>query len=424
MVVTTRIRRTFGALTAALIVLFVAMAPVAADNVQNDLAVTGNDTITSGGTTTVSYRIQATGTSGGGNDPQPGCNASDGSPATLTILTPAGVTANPASLTFSACSTYQSVQFTSSSVGNHVINVAVTDSGPGTYNVMPARFTLRVLAGPSDTTPPVVTTSGDVTVEATGPAGAAATFTASATDNVDGLVPVTCSPASGSVFPLGNTTVTCSATDAAGNTGSATLVVKVQDTTPPVVNVPADITVDPTGISGAVVNFGPVTATDLVSGQLDATCGPASGSTFAVGTTTTVTCSATDGAGNTGTGSFKVTVRPLTLSGFYQPVDMGLWNTVKGGSTVPLKFKVFAGSTELTSTNAVSSFTAGTVSCTAGMGEDAIEVTTTGGTSLRYDAEGGQFIQNWQTPKRPGTCYKATMTTVGGSKLEAFFKLK
>ena len=93
-----------------------------------------------------------------------------------------------------------------------------------------------------------------------------------------------------------------------------------------------------------------------------------------------------------------------TLNGFYQPVDMnGVYNTVKGGSTVPLKFEVFAGSTELTATSVVKSFTQAPVTCESTVGTDDIEFTTTGGTSLRYDTTAGQFVQNWQTPKSPGS---------------------
>ncbi len=56
---------------------------------------------------------------------------------------------------------------------------------------------------------------------------------------------------------------------------------------------------------------------------------------------------------------------------------------------------------------------------------DEIELTSTGGTSLRYDTTGGQFIQNWQTPKNSaGKCYQVTMKTTDGSSLVAFFKLK
>jgi len=128
------------------------------------------------------------------------------------------------------------------------------------------------------------------------------------------------------------------------------------------------------------------------------------------------------GAANTAT--FQIAA--WTLSGFYQPVDMGgVWNVVKNGSTVPLKFEVFAGTTELTDVSVVASFTAKQVACPGTLAlVDDVEFTTTGGTQLRYDATGGQFIQNWQTPKKPGTCWVVTMTTDDGSSLSANFKLK
>lgn len=125
-------------------------------------------------------------------------------------------------------------------------------------------------------------------------------------------------------------------------------------------------------------------------------------------------------------GAWLVYSGPSKFVGFYQPVDMGedVWNTVKGGSTVPLKFEVFAGPTELTDTAVVDSFTVEGVGCpVTGFVADDI-VTTTGDTSLRYDATVGQFIQNWQTPKKSGVCYKVTMTTDDGASISAKFKLK
>lgn len=301
-----------------------------------------------------------------------------------------------------------------------VLCTATDDSG----NVNQGQFAIQVrdTTGPSVT----VTPAGNQTLEATGPTGAAATYSASATDLVDGTVPVTCTPTSGSTFAIATTGVTCTATDAAGNPGSATFDVTVQDTTPPNLTVPADITVDPTGPAGAAVTYA-VSATDLVDGSLTPGCSQASGSTFAIGTTT-VGCTVTDVHGNTASKTFKVTVKPLTLKGFYQPVDMStsstVYNTVKAGSTVPFKFEVFAGTTELTATSVVSSFTTTTVACSSGA-EDAIEeITSTGGTSLRYDTTGGQYIQNWQTPKSAGACFKVTMTTPGNTSLVAYFKLK
>ena len=47
---------------------------------------------------------------------------------------------------------------------------------------------------------------------------------------------------------------------------------------------------------------------------------------------------------------------------------------------------------------------------------------STDGTSLRY--EDGQFIQEWETPKEPGTCYVTTMTAQDGSTISANFMLK
>jgi hypothetical protein len=115
-------------------------------------------------------------------------------------------------------------------------------------------------------------------------------------------------------------------------------------------------------------------------------------------------------------------ISPWTTKGFYAPVDMGgVVNTVKGGSTVPLKFELFSGATELTDTSAIKSLTATKSTCAAGATEDAIEVTATGATSLRYDSTGGQFIYNWKTPTGAG-CYTVTLTAQDGSTITAYFK--
>ena len=161
-----------------------------------------------------------------------------------------------------------------------------------------------------DTTAPTVHVPADKTAEATGPDGAAVTFTATADDIVDAVVTVSCTQTSGATFALGETEVTCSATDASGNTGHASFTVNVVDTTAPAMTVPGDMVVEATGPSGATVSFA-APAHDAVSGDVAATCSPASATTFALGTTT-VHCSATDNAGNTAHKSFTVTVRDTT----------------------------------------------------------------------------------------------------------------
>jgi hypothetical protein len=157
-----------------------------------------------------------------------------------------------------------------------------------------------------DTTPPTLTLPGNLMREATGATGANVTYTATASDIVGGNLPVTCAPASGSSFALGATPVNCSAQDLFGNSASGSFTITVVDTTPPAVVVPAAVSVPATSPAGAVVTF-TASASDLVSGTVPVSCTPASGGTFAIGSTR-VTCTADDAAGLRGTASFNVTV--------------------------------------------------------------------------------------------------------------------
>jgi hypothetical protein len=82
-----------------------------------------------------------------------------------------------------------------------------------------------------DTTPPTITAPAAITANATSPAGAPVSFAVTATDDRDPNPVVSCSPASGSTFPIGTTSVTCTATDAATNTSSQTFPVTVRGAT-------------------------------------------------------------------------------------------------------------------------------------------------------------------------------------------------
>jgi hypothetical protein len=137
-------------------------------------------------------------------------------------------------------------------------------------------------------------------VAATGPNGAVVDFSASATDVVDGSVPVTCDANSGDTFALGTTTVNCSATDRHGNTATGSFNITVVDTTPPTIDAHPDITVTAQDSTGAVVNYTPPATHDIVDGDGVATCSPPPGTLFSIGDTT-VTCTATDAAGNQAT---------------------------------------------------------------------------------------------------------------------------
>ncbi|HEY5782146.1 MAG TPA: HYR domain-containing protein [Lysobacter sp.] len=200
-------------------------------------------------------------------------------------------------------------------VGDSTVNCTATDTH---LNTSSASIAIHVL----DTTPPTLTLPPPQTLEATSPDGAVATFTASASDIVDGNVTVACDAASGDTFALGTTTVHCTATDAHENTAAGSFDVTVQDTTPPAIAPHGDVgPVEATGSAGAAVAFTLPTALDLVDGNVAVTCLPASGSTFAIGTST-VHCSASDTRGNTASSTFNVTVHDTTAPQIYYSGDV------------------------------------------------------------------------------------------------------
>jgi len=246
----------------------------------------------------------------------------------------------------------------------------------------------------------------------------------SVTDATSGVATSTgCDPEPLTTDTLG-TTYTCSATDAAGNTASDDVTVKRDARAPEVTwtGGPAD---------GAVYDFGdPVpaascTADDETSGVDGAGCTVA-GADSAVGTHT-LTASARDRAGNRTSVTRSYTVRPWFVDGFLRPVTMGegVVNTVKAGSTVPLKFDVHRGGpTGPDVTGEVGSIVMTRVPCD---GSDSAEpvtaVASTGSTALRYSD--GQWIQNWATPASgKGSCYRVTLTTLDGSTISAGVLLK
>ncbi len=251
-----------------------------------------------------------------------------------------------------------------------------------------------------DKTAPKLTLPENPTVPATSSSGAAVSYTASASDDLDSAPVVACSPASGSTFPVGTTTVTCSATDRAGNTASGSFPVTVTDTTAPVISkLPANMAPTATSAAGAVANWTAPSATDNLDGPVPVTCASAtgltSGSTFPLGTTT-VTCTATDKAGNTASGSFTVTVT-YSWSGLLQPVNSDGSSIFKLGSTVPVKFKLTNGSAGITNATAKVYY----AKVSNGVAGSELEGTSIAaadsGNTFRYDATNDQYIFNLGT---------------------------
>jgi hypothetical protein len=281
-------------------------------------------------------------------------------------------------------------------------------------------FTVTVV----DTTPPTLTVPANITAEATGPNGAAVTFSVSASDLVDASVDVTCSANSGDTFALDvTTTVTCSAKDDAGNTASGSFTVRVQDTTGPVISPHGNITATATGNSSTVVNYAVPTAYDLVDGAVPVTCTPPPGSSFSVGTTQ-VNCEAYDSHHNESAYSgFTVTVS-YNFTGFFQPVDN--WpslNTVKAGSAVPVKFSL-GGNQGLDIFQSPPA--SGAIACGATDGAAIEETVTAGSSSLQFDATSNQYIYVWKTEKAwVGQCRILQIKLKDGSAAKlALFKFK
>jgi hypothetical protein len=274
-------------------------------------------------------------------------------------------------------------------LGINTVTCSATDAAGNTGQ---ATFTIEV----QDQTKPEVTVPADIVEEATGPNGATVNyFGVDATDDVDGPLTATCSKAAGTVFPIGTTTVTCSATDAGGNKGDNNFTVTVQDTLAPKLTVSVNKTATATSANGATVAYTAATATDIVDGSVAASCDKASGSVFPLGTTT-VTCTATDATGNVGEKQFTVSVT-AAWSNVLQPINVDGSSIFKLGSTVPVKFQLTgasAGIKNLVARLYIQRIGPGG----AGSVIEAISTSNaTTGNLFRYDVTAGQYIFNLGT---------------------------
>jgi len=284
---------------------------------------------------------------------------------------------------------------------------------------------------------PILTVPADMTVEGNTLGGANVTYTGlSATDAEDGNLTseIECSPADGSFFSVGGPqTVNCSVEDSAGASDSDSFTVTVVDTTAP------DTSIDST--PNATVNSTSASftfsGTDIVSaaGDLTFECKLDTGAwaactspqnllNLSVGSHT-FQVRATDEANNTDAtpASYSWSVQ-YQFSGFFNPIDGFLRNSMKAGSTAPIKFSLSLDGQYVSSLSAINQVTSGVMSCTASAVEDALEEYATGGTSLRYDTANNQFIYNWQSPKKAGNCYKVVFHFADGTSQTVQFGLR
>ena len=211
-------------------------------------------------------------------------------------------------------------------MGTTTVTWTATDAAG---NAATARQSVTV----QDTTPPSIEAPLPLALEA----GSAAGYDTAIPGN--DLAPPAASDAAGPVetqsdappmFPMGTTTVTWTATDAAGNVATARQEIAVRDTVPPSVAPPANMTAEAESPDGAQVDTGTAEASDAVGVASLASDAPA---VFPMGTTT-VTWTATDAAGNAATARQSVTVQDTTPPSITVPAPATLEASAPGGYPV------------------------------------------------------------------------------------------
>ncbi|UKN00093.1 HYR domain-containing protein [Paracrocinitomix mangrovi] len=271
------------------------------------------------GTTIVTYQV----TDASGNTSQCSFNIAVLDSENPTITCPADITVNNITNVCGATVTYTSpvgidncpgatTVMTTGSISGALFPVGVTTQTfvvtDASGNTAQCTFDVTVL----DVQNPVINCPADIIVNNDpGSCGAIVTYTIpNGTDNCPGATTIiTAGQASGTLFPIGTTTVTYQVTDASGNSTTCSFDVTVNDNENPAITCPANITVnnDP-GVCGALVTYTTPTGTDNCPGSTTTMiAGQASGTVFPIGTTT-VTYEVVDATGNSTTCSFDVTV--------------------------------------------------------------------------------------------------------------------
>ena len=332
-------------------VLLAIPAIALADNITNNLDASVDSTAevmtlqvgaTSGNTTQLS--VIPTGSGPTPADGKSGCNITGSTTVTFPVSSsnPAVATVNPNSVTFTSCGVIRTLTVTPLAQGSTTISLGAPTSNNtgGTFDTAPATFTVNVTPPPPSNTPPQVSVQG-VTEGAFYEKGSVPSATCQVTDVEDGnsSFAATINSSQLNQYGLGQQTASCSYTDNGGLSASSSKTYSIQDTTPPSIAPHENVSANAANAQGAVVNYTNPTANDAVYGPVAVVCLPASGSTFPLGDTT-VTCTATDGSGNTATSTFKVTVSDATPPVITHEIQGTLGNNGWYTSAVDLTWSV------------------------------------------------------------------------------------
>ena len=248
----------------------------------------------------------------------------------------------PPDMTVEATGTLTPVSIGQATATDSVKVVSITNNAPSKFPLGTTEVTWTAMnAGGNtaqavqkitivDTTPPTLTAPPNVTVQATSAnrttvnLGLPSSYDAVGVESVTNDAPT--------YFPLGQTVVTWKAIDLSGNVATAKQTVTVEDTTPPTIKAPGDITVNATGTL-TQVNLGQAVANDDTGISSLTNNAPQEG--FPLGTTT-VTWTAVDAGGNTANATQKITVVNHTPPKLTPPPAVTFEATSLDNNTVPI----------------------------------------------------------------------------------------
>jgi hypothetical protein len=187
----------------------------------------------------------------------------------------------------------------------------------------------------------------------------------------------------------GSIILTATCEDNAGNTGNASYTAQVDKTAP---------ALNPTVSPNQIVLNGSATASanasDATSGLATQSCGVVT--TSSVGSKT-VSCTATDSAGNSASQSISYRVA-YDFMGFGAPIDNnGVLNVAKAGQTIPLKWRLLDAAGNPVTTLSSVTVRVQDLNCSAGSTTDQIEEYASGSSGLQ-NLGAGYYQFNWKTP--------------------------
>jgi hypothetical protein len=276
----------------------------------------------------------------------------------------------------------------------------------------------------ADTTPPMITPAITGTLGLNGWYVSNVDVSWTVSDLESGISSSTGCGTTNLTADTGGTTLTCSATNGASLSTSASVTIKI-DKTPPTVAV-TGVANSSTYTLGAVPAAG-CTTTDALSGvAVNATLAVTGGTANGVGSFTATCTGGKDNAGNTAAPASVTYSVHYAFAGFFSPVSIGVYNLVNAGQSVAMKWQLTNSSDAFISAlTAVSFITSANLPCGGEAISPPLQADTSGASGLHYDTTSNQYIFSWKTDKSwGGSCRRFLLLLDDGTTHTADFTLK